>query len=40
MGYDPKDYGLYSLRPGGATGVIRNKAFIAGSDRLLKLHVR
>ena len=40
LGYDPKDYGLHSLRSGGATAVITNKDSNAVSERLLKLHGR
>ena len=40
LGYDPKDYGLHSLRSGGATAVITNNASKAVSERLLKLHGR
>ena len=36
LGYDPKDYGLHSLRSGGATTVITNNASKAVSERLLK----
>ena len=37
---DPKDYGLHSLRSGGATAVITNKASKGVSERLLKLYGR
>ena len=37
LGYGPKDYGLHSLRSGGATAVTNN-ASKAVSERLLKLH--
>ena len=40
LGYDPKDYGLHSLRSGGATAVINNNTSKAVSERLLKLHGR
>ena len=40
LGYDPKDYGLHSLRSGGATAVITNNDSKAVSERLLKLHGR
>ena len=40
LGYDPKDYGLHSLRSEGATAVITNNASKAVSERLLKLHGR
>lgn len=40
LGYDPKEYGLHSLRSGGARAVISNKASKAVSERLLKLHGR
>ena len=42
LGYDPKDYGIHSLRSGGATADISNNASKAVSDheRLLKLHGR
>ena len=35
-----KEYGLHSLRSGGATAVISNNASKAVSERLLKLHGR
>ena len=38
LGYDPKDYGLHSLRFGGATAAITNNDSKAVSERLLKLH--
>lgn len=38
LGYDTKEYGLHSLRSGGATAVISNNASKAVSERLLKLH--
>ena len=38
LGFEPKEYGLYSLRSGGATAVISNNASKAVSERLLKLH--
>ena len=41
LGYDPKEYGLHSLRSGGATAaVISNNASKAVSETLLKLHGR
>ena len=40
LGYDPKDYGLHSLRSGGATDVITNNDSKAVSERLLKHHGR
>ena len=40
LGFDSKDYGLHSLRSGGATAVINNNASKAVSERLLKLHGR
>ena len=40
LGYGPKDYGLHSLRSGGATAVITNNDSKAVSERLLKLHGR
>ena len=40
LGYDTKDYGLHSLRSGGATAVITNNDSKAVSERLLKLHGR
>ena len=40
LGYDPNDYGLHSLRCGGATAVITNNDSKAVSERLLKLHRR
>ena len=40
LGYDPKEYGLHSLRSGGTTAVINNNASKAVSERLLKLHGR
>ena len=40
LGFDPKEYGLYSLRSGGATAVISNNASKAVSERLFKLHGR
>ena len=40
LGYDPKDYGLHSLRSGGATAVITNNDSKAVSERLIKLHGR
>ena len=39
LGYDPQEYGLHSLRSGGATAVISNNVFKAVSERL-KLHGR
>ena len=36
----PKEYGLDSLRSGGATAVISNNASKVVSERLLKLHGR
>ena len=38
MGYDPKDYGLHSLRSGGVTSVVSNDLSHNVSERLLKLH--
>ena len=39
VGYDPKDYGLHSLRSGGVTSVVSNDlSHINVSERLLKLH--
>ena len=44
LGYDPKEYGLHSLRSGGATAVISNNASKAVSETLLnrrsERHVR
>ena len=40
LGYDREEYGLHSLRSGGATAVISNNASKAVSERLLKLHER
>ena len=40
LGYDPKKYGLHSLRYGSATALISNTASKAVSERLLKLHGR
>ena len=40
VGYDPKDYGLYSLRSGGVTSVVSNDRSHNLSERLLKLHGR
>ena len=40
LGYDPKEYGLHSLRSGDATAVISTNASKAVSERLLKLHGR
>ena len=40
LGYDPKEYGLHSLRSGDATAVISNNASKAVYERLLKLHGR
>ena len=40
MGYDPKDYGLYSLRSAGVTSVVSNDLSHNVSERLLKLHGR
>ena len=37
LGYDPKEYGLHSLRSGGATAVIINNASTAVSESLFKL---
>ena len=37
LGLKPKEYGLHSLRSGGATEVVKNTTV---SERLLKLHVR
>ena len=38
LGYDPKEYGLDSLRSGGATAVIGNNASTAVSEKLFNLH--
>ena len=38
LGFEPKEYGLYSLRSGGATAAISNNASKAVSERLLKFH--
>ena len=38
LGFDPKEYGLHSLRSGGALAVISNDTSKAVSERLLKLH--
>ena len=40
LGYGPRDYGLHSLRSGGATAVISNDVSSSVSERLLKLHGR
>ena len=40
VGYDPKDYGLHSLRSGGVTSVVSNDRSHNVSERLLKLHGR
>ena len=40
VGYDPKDYGLHSLRSGGVTSVVSNDLSHNVSERLLKLHGR
>ena len=40
LGFDPRDYGLHSLRSGGATAVISNDVSSSVSERLLKLHGR
>ena len=40
FGLCPKEYGLHSVRSGGATAVISNNASKAVSERLLKLHGR
>ena len=40
LGYDPKDYGLQSLRSWGATAVVTSNDSKAVSERLLKLHGR
>ena len=40
VGYDPKDYGLHSLRSGGITSVVSNDLSHNVSERLLKLHGR
>ena len=40
VGYDPKDYGLHSLRSGGVTSVVSNYLSYNVSERLLKLHGR
>jgi hypothetical protein len=40
IGYDPKCYGLHSLRSGGATAVANNDSEGRISDRLIKLHGR
>ena len=39
LGYDPKEYGLHSLRSGGITEVVQNSNNTI-SERLLKLHGR
>ena len=38
LGYNPKDYGLHSLRSGGATLVVTADTSNTVSERLLKLH--
>ena len=38
LGYDPKHYGLHSLRSGGITSVVSNDISKTVSERLLKLH--
>ena len=40
LGYDPKEYGIHSLRSGGAKAVISDDTFKAVSERLFKLHGR
>ena len=40
MGYDPKYYGLHSLRSGEVTSVVSNDRSHTVSERLLKLHGR
>lgn len=40
LGFDPKIYGLHSLRAGGATSVVRKDVSRVVSERLLKLHGR
>ena len=40
VGYDPKDYGLHSLRSSGVTSVVSNDRSHNVSERLLKLHGR
>ena len=40
LGYNPKDYGLRSLRAGGATSVVTADFSNTVSERLLKLHGR
>ena len=40
LGYDPKDYGLHSLRSGGATSVISNDVSRNVSEKSLRLHGR
>ena len=40
LGYDPKHYGLHSLRSGGVTSVVSNDISKTVSERLLKLHGR
>ena len=39
VGFNPDDHGLYSLRSGGITSVIRNSCNSV-SERLLKIHGR
>ena len=38
MGYDPKDYGLHSLRSGGVTSIVSNDHSRNVPERFLKLH--
>ena len=40
VSYDPKDYGLHSLRSGGVTSVVSNDLSHNVAERLLKLHGR
>ena len=40
LGYNPKGYGLHSLRAGGATSVVKADTSNTVSERLLKLHGR
>ena len=40
MSYDPRVYGLHSLRSGGVASVVSNDLSHNVSERLLKLHGR
>ena len=40
LGYNPKDYGLHTLRAGGVTSVVMADTSNTVSQRLLKLHGR